>query len=1319
LNESERSPAEHPHRPLRHLSTLRLFTILIVFLVLAGYAVWNSERFQTLFQGLSQARISEALGRPITFRQVEFRFLPPSLKLADVRIANDPRVAEGPFLAADEVSIGGGVSLSGNELRLGRIRALRPRVMLVQFPDGSWNLPPGINRPARKGGLKVRVGEVVLDRGTFELAGRKMNLSVALQDFIGNLAAIGADHYSVALSSRRMTLRLPDAEPIVSDLSTRFHMEPGRGIVFETVRLNGGFGALRAAGSIETGGTASKTTLVASGDVSFTEIERIFHSHLGFLGNGRIDVRVEIPPGGQFRIAGRLSSPKIDAKGFLLENLEATVDARPAELVARIEKAAYAGADASGVVRIASLASKPRGFTIALEGRGVSLERFFADLKLPGIGLSGAADLTLALRFPDEAGIEHANGGGTIEIRPGPASSIVRGRHGLPTGGGGPLSVVDGRIGFEGVTLRLPQTTIELAGGLKIGEWKPDLDFELKSRDLTEVDWFYQNLTAATGGVPRPLGVGGAGEASGHLGGEWGDPDATVQFSAEETRWAGVEFGSVRGTADVREGAFIFRPLRAYDGEASLSLEGTVRFREMRGRPKLDVQIAAREYPLARLLDYLDLDYPVEGRVSGSFPIAGSPSALSGGGPISLKDAVIWGQKIPLVTGRVQFSPGRFELAEVRAELGGGMIGGSGAIQMEAKTFEAHFAGDAIPLETITALSDGAKDVTGKLSFQVSGSGEIARPNLTVTATLAEATIFGHRIPDAQEPRLDAEVVRGDLNGSLTVADRWNVKASGNLFEPGSRVKFELAAKDLAALLLFTPLEVEPGRGGALAVRGELTLPATEKDFLTGVFTVTEARLDFPDKPGVLRTSGDVRISLAQQKLVFDEFHAVGEGTELTIRGSVDISPAHVLSVTVAGPIDASLVELAVPGTDLSGRLTVQMAAAGTFEAPDLSGSLRIENGRYRPEGLTQIIDDIDGVISLRGTHAQIDGIRARVGGGDLFAAGSVNLKGLGIADFRLTVQARHVAVRYPQDMRLVIDADLVATGTPGGGQVVRGEVTLLRGTYSRDFDVTLASLLERSRPSGAVAPREPWKEKTSLEVRIVSAAALEVRNNVARLTAEVDLVARGTVAQPIILGQVLLDEGGRVTFRDVQYEIESGTITFANTARIAPILDLRARAEVKGYDLVVNLVGTWPRIQTTFTSDPPLSDEAVIGLLLTGTEPNQRTGTDTTQSLVSAAGGIVAGALAGGVTRPTQRLFRLDRFQIDPVFTGSQLTDVRSTVGKQITPNLLVTYSQSLNSDKESIIQFEWRLTNNILLRALRDENGVYSIDVRRRQRL
>jgi autotransporter translocation and assembly factor TamB len=60
----------------------------------------------------------------------------------------------------------------------------------------------------------------------------------------------------------------------------------------------------------------------------------------------------------------------------------------------------------------------------------------------------------------------------------------------------------------------------------------------------------------------------------------------------------------------------------------------------------------------------------------------------------------------------------------------------------------------------------------------------------------------------------------------------------------------------------------------------------------------------------------------------------------------------------------------------------------------------------------------------------------------------------------------------------------------------------------------------------------------------------------------------------------------------------------------------------------------------------------------------------------------------------------------------------VRSTVGKQITPDLAVTYTQSLDSSREPVVQMEWRVTDTVLVQALRDENGVYSINFRRRQR-
>ncbi|HYR46861.1 MAG TPA: translocation/assembly module TamB domain-containing protein, partial [Thermoanaerobaculia bacterium] len=898
--------------------------------------------------------------------------------------------------------------------------------------------------------------------------------------------------------------------------------------------------------------------------------------------------------------------------------------------------------------------------------------------------------------------------------------SIVAGRHGIPTSGGGGLAVVNGKINFEAMTLHFPQSSLDLGGGLKIGLWQPDFDIHLRSRDLAEVDNLFQNFVAATGQEPEPIGLGGSGEVQGHVAGTWADPDASVQVSAEQARFAGVPFGSVRGTVDMREGAFFFRPLRVYDGDASLSLEGMARYRQDPRLPKLDLSVAARDYPLSRLLAYLQLDYPIEGKLTGSFPIAGNPEALTGGGAMRLSDATAWDQKFPLITARALFTPGRFAVEDLRAQVGGGMIGGSAAIAFNAKTFEARLAGDAIPLEAIQVFQSAARDVTGVLSFQLSGGGSLDRPDVKLSASLSHASFFGHPIADTREPRVEATVSRGLLEGSVTVPDHWSFTARGDLFGEPPRVDVALDAADLNAFLLFTPLDVAPGRGGSLAVNGNLTIPRKKGESASGTFTVTRARLDMPDRPGVLATRGQVRIALAGGKLTFDEFEAAGEGTALKVSGSIGLTPeAGGLALAVKGPIDASLVSLLLPDTVVSGKLTADVRASGTLQKPSLLGSVRIEKGKYRLTGLAQIVDDVDANITFQGLRADLDA-RARVGGGDAYASGSFSFQAYTLQDFRIAMQLRHVALRYPQDLRLVVDADLVASGGPGNS-IIRGEVLLLRGTYSKDFEVTLSDLVSRTRPSSAVASREPWKERTALEVRIVSSAALEVRNNLVRLTLTVDLVARGTVANPTLLGQILLDEGGRITFRDVRYEIESGTIAFANREGFTPIIDIRARADnIKGYTLIVSLVGTWPRIQTSFSSDPPLPDETIVGLLLTGSEPGARATTDTSGQIVSAAGGIVAGAVTSPLTRRTQRFFKLDRFEIDPVFSGTQgqTVDVRSTVGKQITPNLLVTYSQSFDTAKEPLFKLEWRISDTIVLQGRRDENGIYLIDIRRRQR-
>ena len=253
------------------------------------------------------------------------------------------------------------------------------------------------------------------------------------------------------------------------------------------------------------------------------------------------------------------------------------------------------------------------------------------------------------------------------------------------------------------------------------------------------VDRLFQNFPAAGGNPHKPLGLGGSGEVSGHIAKSWSDPEVTAQVAAESARFADVLFGSVRGSADMHDGAFLFHPLRVYEGEATVSLEGASRFRSDPKRPDLDLTLTAKGYPVERFLDFLDLDYPITGRVTGSFPLSGNPpDAVSGEGLAVIEDAVLWGQKVERVTGRLGLTPGHVSFEDVRAELQGGAAGGRASLAYKDKTFEVRAAGDGIALSSIRACG-APKDVQGRLSFEVSGSGSLEKPDLNLSASLANA----------------------------------------------------------------------------------------------------------------------------------------------------------------------------------------------------------------------------------------------------------------------------------------------------------------------------------------------------------------------------------------------------------------------------------------------------------------------------------------------------------------------------------------------------------------------------------------------------
>jgi translocation and assembly module TamB len=153
----------------------------------------------------------------------------------------------------------------------------------------------------------------------------------------------------------------------------------------------------------------------------------------------------------------------------------------------------------------------------------------------------------------------------------------------------------------------------------------------------------------------------------------------------------------------------------------------------------------------------------------------------------------------------------------------------------------------------------------------------------------------------------------------------------------------------------------------------------------------------------------------------------------------------------------------------------------------------------------------------------------------------------------------------------------------------------------------------------------------------------------------------------------------------------------------------------------VLNVTGPVDNMKLTYTSDPPLQFQEIVSLLATGTTPtsdptllaNQPNQPQQTfeQSGESA---VLSQAVANPVASRLQRVFGVSQLTIDPTFTGSSsLPTAQVTLQQHISNAVTFTYTSALDNPNSTQIRAEWALNPQWSATALRDQNGIVSVNL------
>ena len=780
----------------------------------------------------------------------------------------------------------------------------------------------------------------------------------------------------------------------------------------------------------------------------------------------------------------------------------------------------------------------------------------------------------------------------------------------------------------------------------------------------------------------------------------------------------------VAGTPE--NGRATFANLVVKRADATLALNGTINWLPGEGNVTFDLDIAANNFPVEDIAAFLDFkDVPATGKLTGTLKIAGRKESLEGSGSVTVREGVVFGEPVDLASADIAFTQGKMRATNVLVQSPAGEIRGEAELDLTNERFSYTISSSSIDLSRLKVLAALKDLLGGNVTLNSTGAGTFTNPELVVEATLNNATLRGLQLPEGSEPPSLYIAIRG---GKLIVkggiADIVSIEGEGTV---GENMAIDglvrVVVFDIARALSITPATASIPASGNLVLDLKLGGRLTPMEALVVEATAPVMNLMIGDHK--FTAPEPLRLTLRNGRIELDSLVLRSEDANFAATGYAELTGNKRIDVDLRGRMEAALLQLFVTDMRADGHADLEMSLDGTMTAPVMNGTATLVDAQVKFAGFPQLIDEINGTLRFRGDRIEIESVRATVGGGQIIAGGAISLDGLKPQRVRITLQGTDVAIRYYEGVTVEGNFQLLLTSDLDRA-MLQGDIDVTRGLYFRDFELQQALLnviLARDRIVPVTAAT--WQERVGLGIHLSAPGTLAVRNNIADVTGSAEIDVTGTVAAPVVLGEITLDEGGSVRIQNVDYTVSRGTISFQNPFRIDPFFDVTIEGTVAGnvseiesgpLDVTINLTGTLDRLTPTITSDPPASDITLFSILGFGALGGGGSFTGT--------GG---GASVFGTSLLYQSLFTalgskvfpfVDSFAYDPgnLESGGG-SGAKVTFEKRLSNKLRFLLVYNLDNQQSRQV-LEWLVSPSWTLQLARDESDEYRIDARFRRR-
>ncbi len=1290
------------------------------------------------------------------------------IHLAAGRFVVEDLVIEGltpqsrPFLIARRITVAlSWTALLHREVLIENIDMTEWRMYVEMLRDGRHSFPK-FTRDDPSGPRRVvtTLGYVRARRGEFTFEDHGAPWSTVARNLEVNVTKTTGYHGQVWFSDG--TVRISDYVPMRADMRGTFTIDGGK-VLFDRLLLYTDGAESRVDGEVNLATWPDMYWNVHS-RVHFPTMRRIFFARDRFSlsGEGLFDGTFELYKG--YRVLrGDFTSALAGLNAYRFEHLEGSLEWLPNSFVVYDASSGFYGGTTRFEYTMSPLgmAGRPGMATFEATYADVDLTTFTDFLQTAGIRLAGRASGRNVLRWPLGHFSEHT-GEGRMAVTPPDGTRLMtrvipiddldaelaRGKPWGPFSPHTPLAPVPvgGEIAYaygpEWIDIApsrmaTPSTYAEFQGRTAYGE-RTAMPFHVSSSDWQESDRLLAGIMTAFGAPTTAIDIGGFGHFDGTMSGAFKRPHIEGRFEGERMRAWDVVWGKGRADLVVDNKYLTIRNATVTHGGATVTAEGRFSLgypREDKGE-EIDARIGLARWPLADLRHGFQLDsYLVEGLASGDYHIYGAYERPFGFGALTIEKGDAYGETFEVASASMRFEGNGVRMDGIELKKSSGTGTGAAFIGWNG-TYSFNFDGRRFPVESVDTFRYPGAPLTGQLEFRASGSGTFENPRYDVRGSVRDLFVADEGI--------------GQVSGGLTIrgtvmtfemeagSPRLAVSGTGRIAltpERDAEMSFRVTDTSIDPYARafdpgLSPFTTAVG-SGSIRVVGELRNPN---------HLLVDAQIEQLDMRLFdyrLRNADPIRLVLDQNVIRVARLRLAGEGTQLDLGGTVGLGDRRI-ALQLNGDANLGILQGFVRDVRGSGRARVSARIDGPLDRPSVSGKAVFEDGRVRHFALPHALEAIGGEMTFDQSGIRLDGLTARLGGGDVRFAGRVGLNGFAPGELDIEATGRDMRLRYPEGMRSLVDADLTLRGRFESPEL-GGSVYVRNAVWTRRFDTGsgLIELAGGATPLAAVASSGVPTVPLRYDVRIVAPSTLRVENNTARIVSSADLNLRGTFDHPLLFGHAEIDRG-EVRFEGKRYVVTRGGIDFSNPTKIEPFFDIEAETSVRApgqnYRVVLSAAGTFARFNYALSSDPPLPPVDILSLLLADAgpagdielQPYASSRLTRSQELLQArAARALTGALAQGIERTVQQTLGVDTFQLSPSLVDpyqsstARLNPIaRLTIGKRISERVYLTFSRSLaTAARDQVILLEYDQSDRLSWILSQNEDRTYALDVRVRK--